>query len=182
MGSPLFYGKNMNLELVNHKTPILLTPTQMVDFSNPPADLEGLSQAMVTLMMKKNGLGLASNQIGLPYSMFAMRGSPQHFVIINPRIVGTSAETVKLDEGCLTYPGLIVPIERPRHVRLRFQTPNGETLTKQFTDISARVVQHEIQHLLGLPFWSGISREKFDIALRKCYKKGFKMDISFKKG
>ena len=74
---------------------------------------------------------------------------------------------IVLDEGCLTYPGLYVKIKRPQHVRVRFQTPNGETLTKQFTGMTARIFQHELDHLDGIVFYNKANRYHREQAMRK---------------
>lgn len=100
-----------------------------------------------------NGIGLSANQVGVPYRIFAMRGLPENFVCINPRVIMPSEETILLDEGCLSYPNLFVKIKRPRHVRVRFQTPNGDTMTQMFTGISARCFLHEMDHMDGLVFY-----------------------------
>ena len=68
---------------------------------------------------------------------------------------------------------MILPVERPRHCRVRFAAPNGEVFTKMFSNMSARVWQHEYAHIQGRPFWDGISKLKFDIGVRKAKKKGF---------
>jgi peptide deformylase len=118
-------------------------------------------------MYENNGLGLAANQVGTPYRIFAMRAAPENFVCFNPKIVQQSEQTVTLEEGCLTYPGLIVKIKRPEFIRVRFQTPNGDTLTKQFIGMSARVFQHEIDHLDGIRFYDKANKFHRDQALRK---------------
>jgi peptide deformylase len=118
-------------------------------------------------MYEWNGLGLAAVQVGVPYNIFAMRGNPENFVCFNPRIVQASEQQIVLEEGCLSYPGLIVKVKRPQHVRVRFQTPNGDTLTKQFTGMTARVFQHEMDHLNGVVYFNRASRYHREKALKK---------------
>jgi peptide deformylase len=118
-------------------------------------------------MYEYNGLGLAANQVGEPYRIFAMRGQPENFVCFNPRIVQPSEMEVVLEEGCLTYPGLLVKIKRPQHIRVRFQLPNGDTITKQFTGMTARVFQHEMDHLNGLVFFNRANRYHKELAFKK---------------
>ena len=84
--------------------------------------------------------------------LFRSRGSPENFVCFNPKIIHPSEKTITLEEGCLTFPGLTVKIKRPQHVRVRFTTPNGEIITKQFTGMTARIFQHELDHLNGITF------------------------------
>ena len=114
------------MNLVNANDPILKNKCDNFDFNNPPFDPIQFAENLVKHMYDWNGIGLAANQIGIPYRIFAMRGQPENFVCFNPRIVQPSEMQIVLDEGCLTYPGLYVKIKRPQHVRVRFQTPNGD--------------------------------------------------------
>lgn len=141
------------MKLVPKTDPILTAVCHPVDFQNPPFDLIQFAQDLVKCMYDNNGIGLSANQVGVPYRIFAMRGSPENFVCINPRIVMPSQETILLEEGCLSYPGLWVKIKRPRHVRVRFMTPNGETKTELFTGITARCFLHEMEHMDGGIFY-----------------------------
>jgi peptide deformylase len=68
----------------------------------------------------------------------------------NPKIVDISSEMVYLEEGCLSYPNLWVKIKRPRRIKVRFTHPDGQTETRQFDGMSARVFQHELDHLDGI--------------------------------
>lgn len=155
------------MNLVSQNDLILRKQCDEFDFNNPPFDPIEFSKEMVKFMHDSNGIGLAANQVGVGYRIFAMRGQPENFVCFNPRIVQYSNETIVLEEGCLSYPGLIVKIKRPQHIRCRFQTPNGETLTKQFTGMTARVFQHELGHLNGEIFYNNANRVHRDQALRK---------------
>lgn len=137
------------------------------DFKDPPFDPIEYAQTLVKFMHEKNALGVAANQVGNPYRVFAMRGSPENFVCYNPKIVQFSEKSVVLEEGCLSYPGLLVKIKRPEFVRVRFQTPNGDTMTKQFIGMSARVFQHEMDHLDGIKFMDRANKFHKDQAMRK---------------
>lgn len=155
------------MQLVNQNDPILKTSCKDWDFNNPAFDLISFGTELVKFMLQSNGIGLAANQVGVPYRIFAMRGSPQHFVCINPKIVMPGKETVVLEEGCLTYPGLLVKIKRPQHIRVRFNTPNGDVLTKQFTGLTARIFQHELDHLDGVTFYERANRYHREQAFKK---------------
>jgi len=119
------------------------------DFKNPQVDPVNLSASMVSLMRKEVGYGLSANQIGLPLKMFVIEGEPA-YAIFNPRITYYGDEEVLLEEGCLSYPGLALKIKRPRFIRVRFQDPYGDFVTKQFDGISSRVFQHEFDHSEGV--------------------------------
>ena len=155
------------MELVKADDPILTTKAENFEFRTPPTDPYELAHDLVHFMYEKNGIGLAANQVGLPYRAFAMRGHPQNFVCFNPRIVQPSEQEVILEEGCLTYPGLLVKIKRPQHVRVRFTMANGETRTDTFTGMTARIFQHELDHLNGIKFFDRANRYHRDQAMKK---------------
>lgn len=155
------------LPLVIENRAALSVPCIDFDFTNPPTDPIQLSSDLVHTMMSKNGLGLAANQVGLPWRVFAMRTSPKMTVCFNPRIVDVSNEEVILEEGCLSFPDYFIKIKRPRTIKVRFTYPNGETVTETFTNITARVFQHELDHLDGILFQTRANRFHRDQAMRQ---------------
>ena len=158
-----------NLKLVIGQQPILMQPAEKFDFSNPPCDPWDLAEAMVKIMIDSNGLGLSACQLGLPYSVFSMRGEPNH-VMFNPKLVDVSTGTIELEEGCLSFPGMVAKITRPIHVKIRFTGPDGQTTTKKFTGMSARVIQHEMDHLNGVLFFNHLPRVQRDRLFKKASK------------
>ena len=140
------------------------------DFANPPVDPEKFSMAMVTYMREHSGIGLAANQVGYNFKMFVTEGEPA-FAVFNPTITFSSPNKVMLDEGCLSFPGLLLKVSRPASIRVRFQEPYGNWITKQFAGMSARVFQHEYDHLFGVDFTDKVSKLKLDMAKRKAAKR-----------
>lgn len=130
---------------------ILKTPCLPFDFQNPMHDPRELASNLIETMYFYNGLGLAANQCLFLTQLFTMRGTEEKgdFACFNPKIVWKSDEIIRLDESCLSFPGVVLPIKRPRHIRLRFQVPDGHTVTEKFTGMTARIVQHEMDHLAG---------------------------------
>lgn len=155
------------MKLLEASDPLLTTVCNGFDFMEPPFDPVEFAHELVKFLYEQQGLGLAANQVGVPYRVFAMRGSPENFVCYNPRIVQPSEQTVVLEEGCLTYPGLFVKVKRPQHIRVRFQTPNSDTQTQTFTGMSARIFQHEMDHLDGIIFYSRANRYHKDQGFKK---------------
>jgi len=154
----------------------ITTECEEFDFKDPPFDPVEYAQNLVKCMYENNGLGLAANQVGTPYRIFAMRAAPENFVCFNPKIVKPSEAEISLEEGCLSFPGLLVKIKRPQHVRVRFTTPNGDTRTQQFTGMSARVFQHEMDHLDGIRFYDRANRFHREKALNK-WRRGEKTEM-----
>lgn len=136
-------------ELVDCYDPILRQKTETFDFTNPPINPVELYNDLAETMRENEGLGLAAPQVGLPYRAFVMRAE-NIIGVFNPRIVDVSSEMVYLEEGCLSYPNLWVKIKRPKKIKVRYTNPNGETETRVFDGMSARVFQHELDHLDGI--------------------------------
>jgi len=160
------------MELVKSDDIILKTTCKPFDFLNPPFDPVEFSQNLVKFMYEKNGLGLAANQVGISYRIFAMRAAPENFVCFNPKIVMPGTDQIVLEEGCLTFPGLLVKIKRSQHIKVRFQIPNGDTLTKQFTGLSARIFQHELDHLDGIIYYQKANKFHREQAMKRWKQNG----------
>lgn len=136
-------------ELVDCYDSILRQKTENFDFTNPPINPVELYNDLAETMRENDGLGLAAPQVGLPYRAFVMRAE-NIIGVFNPKIVDVSSEKVYLEEGCLSYPNLWVKIKRPKKIKVRFTNPDGQTETRVFDGMSARVFQHELDHLDGV--------------------------------
>lgn len=159
----------MVYELIDHNSEILQQELPLFDFSNPPIDPLELASNLLETMRHHKGIGLSANQVGLPYRVFVMEGDPA-FACFNPKIVDVSEETVSLTEGCLSYPGVAVPVKRPAHVRVRFSAPDGNTMTRKFTGMTARIFLHEYDHLQGINFLRKMHPMHREKALRQLKK------------
>jgi peptide deformylase len=146
----------MILDLVNGKDPILRTKTEKFDFNSDIDPIE-LSKNLAETMIANKGLGLAAPQVGLPYRVCVITGQPI-LAMFNPKIVDQSEEQVLLKEGCLSFPNLYIKVKRPAVIRVRYTRPNQETVTEEFSGLTARIVQHEIDHLEGILFTDRASR------------------------
>lgn len=126
-------------------------------------ELQELIDNMIETMQEANGAGLAAPQIGLPYQLAVIEtppevdeageeveGTRQIFVIANPEIIWTSRETLKGVEGCLSIPGYVGEVERAESIRVRAQDRHGRKLRLKLDDWTARIFQHEIDHLNGI--------------------------------
>ena len=148
---------NLKLELVKENDPVLHEPTMPFNFDNPPVDPDQLFALLAEMMIEKKGMGLAANQVGLPYSVFVI-GDPTNaegiIPVFNPQILGRSGEKYYAEEGCLTYPGLYVKIKRYNQIRTRYTTNANVTDTIKLSGITSRIFQHEFDHLEGIRFTS----------------------------
>ena len=156
----------MIYNLVHCSSNILHTKLETFDFESPPINPQELVVNLVETMMQNNGLGLAANQVGLPYRVFVMAGNPP-IAMFNPRIIDSTTEQVLLEEGCLSYPLLFVKIKRSKSIKVRYQDFDGIMHTEKYTGMTARIIQHELDHLNGVDYTSRANRFHLDKATRK---------------
>jgi peptide deformylase len=111
-------------------------------------------QEMLALMYEGKGLGLAAPQVGLPLEIFVMnlKADPAERetekAYINPQIIERRG-SVEGEEGCLSFPGLYGKVRRAKWIRFQAYNINGELLDLAASELEARVVQHEVDHLRG---------------------------------
>jgi peptide deformylase len=120
-------------------------------------------------MIEHKGVGLSAPQLGIMTRAFVIGNpsDPDNIIgVFNPMIVDYSEETVVYEEGCVSYPGIFLKIKRPRSVRVRYRNWEGEANTIRFDGYTARVFQHEYDHLNGITFHSRASRYHLEQARR----------------
>ena len=123
---------------------------------------------MGELMHDALGVGLAATQLGVLHRVLVYRAYPEDplTALVNPVIEWRSEELEAAEEGCLSLPGVHVEVERPARVRVRAQDEHGEELEIEAEGLTARVIQHEIDHLDGVLILDRISREARKEAMR----------------
>ena len=146
-------------------------------------DRVDISKVMYDSMVKYGGLGLSANQVGLPYRMFVMGGHPQIEdgkvrSVFNPLINDVSKETVQFKEGCLSYPFLFLTITRPKWCHVKYTDQHGKDVEEILHGMSARIFQHENEHMNGYVFTDLVSKFKLD----RAEKARMKMIKEFAKG
>ena len=154
-------------ELVKEDDPFLREVPDVFDFDNPQVDPEKLEKQLLENMIHHRGYGLSANQIGIPVTVFAMMVDSDPLVVFNPEIIEWSEQTTYVKEGCLSYPGLFIAIERAYGISTRFQLSEGEEQSGNFIELSARVFQHESEHMDGELFIDNVSGIKLKSAMRK---------------
>ncbi len=132
--------------------PVLREPTTAV--ATIDESVHELVRDMVETMYAKNGAGLAAIQVGVPIKLFIVEASvaggeenDPPVVFINPRIEWLSDETETHDEGCLSFPGIFVPVKRGLQARVRALGLDGKEFLAEGEGLYARAMQHEIDHL-----------------------------------
>jgi peptide deformylase len=145
--------------------PVLREPARPVQEFD--AELAALSRRMVTIMRDAPGVGLAATQLGVLRRVIVYEVDDEPVTLVNPTIVKASSDTEVLDEGCLSLPGMTLPVERPVAVRVRARDLRGRRLEYDTEGLEARVVQHEMDHLDGVLILERTSREERARALRE---------------
>ena len=136
-------------QLVSESHPALKKVLPEFDFKNPPVNPNTFASSLVETCKANNGLGLSANQCGFEHRVFVMGSGENYVAFFNPKIVNVSEQKSKLEEGCLSFKGLFLNIERPSEIEVEYQDFNGEEKTAQFTGLTARVIQHEYDHIEG---------------------------------
>ena len=124
-------------------------------------EIRRIAQDLIDSMIAHNGSGLAAPQIGFDISMFVIQVSDQNDeygypldeepkIFINPEIIESSSETVTDGEGCMSIPGFVAQVTRPRKVKIRAMNLDGEFFTEELQQWRARCVQHETDHINGI--------------------------------
>ena len=117
---------------------------------------------MFSLMYAAKGIGLAANQVDLPYRMFVInlgpdRGEDDELVFINPILSRPKSPVEEEEEGCLSLPGVYAPVRRPSSIHVAAFNLEGEEICAEFQGLLARVIQHETDHLDGVMFIDRLS-------------------------
>ena len=151
------------LKIETLKNPILrqkARPVKTID-----ADLQELIENMIETMREANGVGLAGPQVSQPLRLTVVETLPKKdsdgnviedsrelFVLINPKIIARSRKMVDGIEGCLSIPGWIGEASRHERIRVRALDRRGNKISLNLKGWTARIVQHEIDHLDGVLF------------------------------
>jgi len=150
----------MKLEIKYYPDPILKKMAK--EITDITDDIKKIAYDMIETMDAYNGVGLSANQIGLALKILVLRpeikdekgdfalGDPE--IYINPILSNPSKEKDVMVEGCLSFPGLHLEIERPIKIHVEALDINGEKVSEDFHNFKARVIMHENDHLQGKTF------------------------------
>ncbi|MGP0128859.1 MAG: peptide deformylase [cyanobacterium endosymbiont of Rhopalodia musculus] len=132
-----------------------------------------LVKEMLQTMYSSHGIGLAAPQVGIHKQLIVIDCAPddsanQPVVLINPKITSVSKELSLFEEGCLSIPGVYLNVTRPEVIEVSFKDEQGKPCKRQATNLLARVIQHEIDHLNGVMF---VDRVENGLALTEALQK-----------
>ncbi len=150
----------MSLEVIHYPHPTLRhvsKPLKRVD-----RELRDMIARMFELMYEHEGVGLAANQVDLPYRLFianptgdSKEKAAEH-VFINPAILSGKGQ-VEGEEGCLSIPGIVGQVTRKETIQVEAYNLAGELFSGELNGLFARIVQHETDHLDGVLFIDRLS-------------------------
>jgi peptide deformylase len=144
--------------------PVLRTPCDEVRAFD--RELAALVRDLEETVDHPGRAGLAAPQIGVSARAFSLNIDGVISHVVNPRIVELSEETQDGDEGCLSIPGIWAPTVRAMHAVVEGFDVHGEPLRMEGTDLLARALQHEVDHLDGKVFLDRLTGEARKAALR----------------
>lgn len=143
--------------------PVLTTPAAEVsDFDK---ELRTLVQDLTDTMIDAPGAGLAAPQIGVPLRVFVWHVDDEFGHLVNPSL-DLSDELQEGEEGCLSFPDLAYETPRAMRAVARGWNMYGEPITVEGTELLARALQHETDHLNGVLFIDRLSPELRKQAMR----------------
>lgn len=134
-------------EIRTDEDPILRKQSKKVTEINDRIKI--LLEDMEETMIAANGVGLAAPQIGVLRRVITIDVGEGVMKIINPEIMEVKGAIIDI-EGCLSIPGKSGTVERPEWVKLKYLNENGEELIIEGTDLLARAICHEVDHLNGI--------------------------------
>lgn len=156
------------MQVLAHPNPAL---KQKADSVDPKTDrqLARLAKQMAKLMYSAHGIGLAATQLGVQKRIivFDLGDDKQPFALCNPVIVERSDDTEIDDEGCLSLPGISVPVERALSVVCEGEDLKGERVRIEADSLFARMLQHETDHLDGILILDRATPEERKAAIRR---------------
>ena len=134
-------------------------------------EYQKIAEDMINLLHAEEGIGLAGPQVGFMERIFVVHvHGDEPRIFINPSIIETSQETVKLEEGCLSIPKIYTNVIRPRAVKVQAWNEKGRPFTIEAEGLMARVILHEYDHLEGILFIDRVPEEKRNSILEKFQK------------
>ena len=136
-------------------------------------DPKEIKARLLEVMYRDGGVGLSANQVGINAACFVLGNGEGEFekIFINPKIIGVGPDSESIKEGCLSFPGLYLMVKRPTNCAIQYFDEEGEEVAEEYSGVSARVILHEFDHMLGQNFTMRVSRVKLERALKALQKK-----------
>lgn len=140
----------MILEILQEGDKKLLKKSKRVDKIDDK--IRNIAANMVETMLSANGVGLSANQVGILKRIIVVLVNEEPKVLINPEIIFESEENLICEEGCLSFKGQFYNIPRAKEVTVKYRNLSGHPMLETHTEMVARCLLHEIDHLNGIIF------------------------------
>lgn len=152
------------LEIRKYPDPVLCKQCQEVKKINQ--EIRDLTREMLETMYQHEGIGLAAPQVGVEKRIIVVDIGKGPIILINPKILEVSQEADFMTEGCLSLPNTFVKVERAKKIVVEGFDEYGKQVKLKATGLTARAIQHEVDHLSGILI---IDKQNF---LKKALEKG----------
>ena len=167
--------KASELKLVYKEDPLLHQRLSEYDFAAEGEDAPFFANMLFKKMQDLGGIGLSACQVGINKRVFVIGVDEYKMYVFNPEIISYGNETEHMTEGCLSFPGLSLGINRPKTIDVRYQNENGEHINLTLGGITARAFQHEYDHMEGRLFTAHVTPFKLEYYMKKQSKKKAKL-------
>lgn len=143
------------------------------EYENSPSSPFELKEVFENYVTKAKAFGISGIQLSYPYRVFTIHtGHNKLETMFNPKLIEILGDkTVRMEEGCLSFPHLFLSLERPKAIKVEYQDINKNLNTIELSDYYARGFLHELDHLNGIVFTSHAGKLALKIAKKKLYKK-----------
>ena len=160
-----------NSAFVKEGSEILTRVIKPFDFNETETDPYILVQILQRMRAEHGGLGLAAPQVGWDLRLIVI-GEPKNTeakegeefseefnqCFFNPEIIEYSDNEVYMVEGCLSFPGLFIKVKRPDWIEIKWETEEGSEVIEKCGGMTARILQHEVDHLEGILYQTRANR------------------------
>ncbi|EEE55053.1 hypothetical protein OsJ_02752 [Oryza sativa Japonica Group] len=148
------------LKVVKYPDPILRARNKRINTFDD--NLRSLTDEMFDVMYKTDGIGLSAPQVGVNVQLMVfnpagVKGEGEEIVLVNPVVYKMSKRLLVYEESCLSFPGIYANVVRPDNVKIDAQDVTGAKIKVKLSGLSARVFQHEFDHLQGILFFDRMS-------------------------
>ncbi len=127
-------------------------------------EIRQLAREMLQTMYSADGIGLAAPQVGVNKQVIVIDLEPDNLaalplVLINPKVLRTNQKLCTGEEGCLSIPGVYLDVVRPTAIEVSYKDENGRPQKLAATDLLARCILHEMDHLAGVMFVDRVTNQ-----------------------
>ena len=160
------------LKIYKYGEEILTQKTNRINFNSMEKKLPKIIEDMTQTCLMMEGVGLAAPQVGLNIALVVVmlpqkeEGKYKRYILINPEITVKKGKVLS-KEGCLSFPGLGVEIERATEVKVKYLDERGLPVELNAKGFLAIILQHEIDHLNGKTFIDNLPKAAKDKALEQ---------------